>query len=121
MTAGALIKELGDNQMSTRKQPIPRCTAAMTDQGTGFTGAARVESVAPADSLPHTVTTPVAAKIVGRSPDTLKRWRYEGVGPEYIVFRGRVRYDVCVLARFNRENTRMPSVRAAMEADREAF
>ena len=65
------------------------------------------------------VTTEVAARMIGRSPATLKRWRYEGVGPEYIVYRGRVRYDVGVLARFNDENTRMPSVRAAMEADRE--
>lgn len=65
------------------------------------------------------VTTDVAATIVGRSPNTLKRWRYEGVGPEYMFYRGRVRYDVGVLARFNEENTRMPSVRAALEADRE--
>lgn len=67
------------------------------------------------------VATLAAAEIVGRSPDTLKRWRYEGVGPEYIVFRGRVRYDIRVLTRFNEENTRMPSVRAAMEANREDF
>lgn len=65
------------------------------------------------------VDTRQAALHMGRSPATLKRWRYEGVGPEYIVYRGRVRYDVGVLARFNDENTRMPSVRAAMEADRE--
>ena len=71
-----------------------------------------------ADPFPA-VTTDVAATMIGRSPNTLKRWRYEGVGPEYIVYRGRVRYDVGVLARFNDENTRMPSVRAAMEADRE--
>lgn len=73
----------------------------------------------PDDSMK--VATPAAAEILGRSPDTLKRWRYEGVGPEYIVFRGRVRYDVGVLAHFNEENTRMPSVRAAMEADRADF
>ena len=65
------------------------------------------------------VSTRVAAEIIGRSPDTLKRWRYEGVGPEYTVFRGRVRYDVSVLRKFNAENTRMPSVRAAMEGSRE--
>jgi hypothetical protein len=64
------------------------------------------------------VNSEAAAKIVGRSPDTLKRWRYEGIGPKYTSYRGRVRYDRSVLIEFNKENTRMPSVRAAMGADR---
>jgi hypothetical protein len=64
------------------------------------------------------VDTREAAKIIGRSPDTLKRWRYEGVGPEYTNFRNRVRYDTRILAEFNEDHTTMPSVRAAMEADR---
>ena len=34
-----------------------------------------------------------AAEILGRSPATLKRWRYEGIGPEYVEIGGRVRYD----------------------------
>jgi predicted site-specific integrase-resolvase len=64
---------------------------------------------------PELVTTSVAAKILGRSANTLKRWRYEGVGPAYVQFEGRVRYDVNVLLDYIRENTRIPSVRAAME------
>ncbi|HTW81431.1 MAG TPA: hypothetical protein VME23_17935 [Terracidiphilus sp.] len=109
------------DQKSKRKQPIHRCTPTKADQGTGFAHEDHIEAGARAESFPETVTTPVAAKIVGRSADTLKRWRYEGVGPEYIVFRHRVRYDIRVLTRFNEENTRMPSVRAAMEAEREDF
>lgn len=107
--------------MSTRLQPIHRSTAAKSDRGTGCTDEDSIKPGSRAERLPETVTTPVAAKIVGRSADTLKRWRYEGVGPEYIVFRHRVRYDIRVLTRFNEENTRMPSVRAAMEAEREDF
>ena len=78
----------------------------------------RKKIIAQSIEVPTMVSTRVAAGIVGRSADTLKRWRYEGVGPEYTVFRGRVRYDVAVLKNFNAENTRMPSVRAAMGADR---
>jgi hypothetical protein len=29
-------------------------------------------------------------KFLGRSPATLKRWRYEGTGPEYVQIEGRV-------------------------------
>jgi len=70
------------------------------------------------DRIPRMVSTKVAAKIVGRSPATLKRWRYEGRGPQYTATFGRVRYDLDVLLKWNEENTRMPSVRAAMEAER---
>jgi hypothetical protein len=59
-----------------------------------------------------------AARVLGSSPDTLKRWRYEGVGPDYVVIMSRVKYDMAVLRRFVAENTRVPSVRAALEADR---
>jgi hypothetical protein len=79
----------------------------------------RKKIIAKSIEAPTMVSTRVAAGIVGRSEDTLKRWRYEGVGPEYTVYRGRVRYDVAVLKNFNAENTRMPSVRAARETDRE--
>jgi hypothetical protein len=56
--------------------------------------------------------------MLGRSPDTLKRWRYEGTGPEYTVINGRVAYDELVLLEMIRANTRLPSVRAAMEDNR---
>lgn len=56
--------------------------------------------------------------MLGRSANTLKRWRYEGVGPEYVEIAGRVRYDVAVLEEYIRQNTRMPSVRAATETTR---
>ena len=68
--------------------------------------------------LPQLVATARAAEILGRSPATLKRWRCEGTGPEYVEIEGRVRYDVHVLLEFIRENTRVPSVRAAMEETR---
>ena len=63
----------------------------------------------------------VAAEILGRSPATLKRWRYEGIGPDYVAMEGRVSYDVAVLLEYIRQNTRVPSVRAAMEETREAL
>jgi hypothetical protein len=71
------------------------------------------------ESIPELVDSRKAAKILGRSPNTLKRWRYEGVGPDYVVIRGRVQYDVVVLLEFIRKNTRTPSVRAMLEDARE--
>ncbi len=66
-------------------------------------------------NLPQLVNTARAAQILGRSPNTLKRWRYEGVGPDYVEIQARVSYDVAVLAEYIRQNTRTPSVRAALE------
>ena len=71
-----------------------------------------------ASDLPQLVATGRAAEILGRSPATLKRWRYEGIGPAYVEIEGRVRYDIHVLLEFIRKNTRVPSVRAAMEETR---
>ncbi len=39
--------------------------------------------------VPGLVDTREAARILGKSPNTLKRWRYEGVGPDYVNHRGR--------------------------------
>jgi hypothetical protein len=64
------------------------------------------------------VGTREAAAVLGRSPNTIKRWRYEGVGPDYVEIAGRVRYDVAVLEEYIRQNTRTPSVRAALETAR---
>ena len=65
------------------------------------------------------VNTREAARVLGRSPNTLKRWRYEGTGPAFVAIAGRVRYDTAVLAEYIRQNTRTPSVRAATEKTRE--
>ena len=65
--------------------------------------------------IPSLVNTRKAAEILGRSPATLKRWRYEGVGPRYVEMEGRVSYDIAVLIEYINENTRVPSVRAALE------
>lgn len=65
------------------------------------------------DSIPELVTTKEAAKILGRSPATLKRWRYEGSGPNFILMKGRVSYDKQVLLDYIQRNTRVSSVRAA--------
>ena len=70
--------------------------------------------------MPELVNTRKAAEILGRSAATLKRWRYEGTGPNWIELEGRVSYDVNVLLQYNQKNTRVASVRAVMEDTREA-
>jgi predicted site-specific integrase-resolvase len=70
--------------------------------------------------MPQLVNTRNAAEILGRSVATLKRWRAEGVGPNWIELQGRVSYDVNVLLEYIHKNTRVASVRAAMEEAREA-
>jgi hypothetical protein len=70
--------------------------------------------------LPQLVDTHEAARVLGRSAVTLKRWRHEGIGPNWVELEGRVSYDVAVLAEYIRKNTRVASVRAAMENAREA-
>lgn len=74
----------------------------------------------PNPEVPQLVNTRKAAEILGRSAATLKRWRYEGVGPNWIEMEGRVSYDVAVLLEYIERNTRVASVRAAMEESREA-
>lgn len=74
----------------------------------------------PKPDMPLLVNTRKAAEILGRSTATLKRWRYEGVGPNWIEMQGRVSYDVAVLLEYIERNTRVASVRAAMEEIREA-
>jgi hypothetical protein len=81
---------------------------------------ARVKTTAD-HSLPMLVDTHEAAKILGRSTATLKRWRYEGIGPKYVEIEGRISYDIVVLLDYIKLNTRVPSVRAAMEESRGAF
>ena len=71
-------------------------------------------------AMPQLVNTRRAAEILGRSTATLKRWRAEGVGPNWIELQGRVSYDVSVLLEYIQKNTRVASVRAAMEEAREA-
>jgi len=71
-------------------------------------------------AMPQLVNTRKAAEILGRSAATLKRWRAEGVGPNWIELHGRVSYDVNVLLEYIQKNTRVASVRAAMEEAREA-
>jgi predicted site-specific integrase-resolvase len=66
------------------------------------------------------VDTHEAARILGRSAATLKRWRHEGIGPNWIELEGRVSYDLAVLLEYIRKNTRVASVRAALEETREA-
>ncbi|HLQ51991.1 MAG TPA: helix-turn-helix domain-containing protein [Terriglobales bacterium] len=70
--------------------------------------------------IPQLVNTRQAAEILGRSAATLKRWRHEGVGPNWVEMEGRVSYDLDVLLEYIRKNTRVASVRAAMEESREA-
>ena len=78
-----------------------------------------MEKPAQQSTIPRLVSTRDAAEILGRSPATLKRWRLEGTGPNWIELEGRVSYDVGVLRDFIVKNTRVASVRAAMEETRE--
>ena len=71
-------------------------------------------------AMPQLVNARKAAEILGRSAATLKQWRAEGVGPNWIELQGRVSYDVNVLLEYIQKNTRVASVRAAMEEAREA-
>ncbi len=71
-------------------------------------------------AMPQLVNTHTAAEILGRSAATLKRWRAEGIGPNWIELQGRVSYDVNVLLEYIQKNTRVAYVRAAMEETREA-
>ncbi|HET9100790.1 MAG TPA: hypothetical protein VFN62_10390 [Acidobacteriaceae bacterium] len=65
--------------------------------------------------FPELTDTKGAAGLLHRPPSTLKRWRYEGVGPDWIVIEGKVMYDVAVLLEYVRKNTRVGSVGAAGE------
>lgn len=80
----------------------------------------RLQVVKPNTSIPELVNTHKAAEILGRSSATLKRWRCEGIGPNWIEIEGRVSYDVKVLLEYIEKNTRVASVRARMEEAREA-
>jgi len=71
-------------------------------------------------AMPQLVNARKAAEILGRSAATLKQWRAEGVGPNWIELQGRVSYDVNLLLEYIQKNTRVASVRAAMEEAREA-
>lgn len=90
-------------------------------QPNGETKMPRTPALAANLHIPELVNTHRAAEILGRSPATLKRWRYEGAGPNWIEIEGRVSYDVKVLLEYIQENTRIASVRAAMEEIREAL
>jgi hypothetical protein len=79
------------------------------------------EKAAQPSTISHLLSARDAAAILGRSPATLKRWRHEGLGPNWIVLEGRVSYDVCVLRDYIVKNTRVASVRAAMEETRETL
>ncbi len=70
--------------------------------------------------LPNLILPSEAAKVLRRSTATLKRWRYEGVGPDWRKLNGRISYDVEGLADFIRQGKRVPSVRAAKEKTRDA-
>ena len=80
----------------------------------------RLEVVRKRSAIPDLVDTAKAAEILGRSAATLKRWRCEGIGPNWIEIEGRISYDVNVLLEYIQKNTRVASVRAAMEEAREA-
>ena len=81
---------------------------------------ASLEAVRKSLAIPELMGTHRAAEILGRSPATLKRWRHEGIGLDWIELEGRVSYDLKVLLEYIQSHTRVASVRAAMEEAREA-
>ncbi len=66
-------------------------------------------------AIPELVNSRRAAEILGKSVATLKRWRYEGVGPNWVAMEGSIMYDVAVLLDYIKRNTKVASVRAAWE------
>jgi hypothetical protein len=78
-----------------------------------------MEKAAQPSTIPRLVRTRNAAEILGRSPATLKHRRHEGIGPDWVEVEGRVSYDVGALLDYIQRNTRVTSVRAAMEETRE--
>jgi hypothetical protein len=80
-----------------------------------------MEKAAPQSTIPRLVSTRDAAEILGRSAAALKRWRLEGIGPNWVELEGRVSNDVGVLRGYIVKNTRVASVRAAMEETRETL
>jgi hypothetical protein len=64
-------------------------------------------TVAAAPTLPQYLTSADAAKVLSVSPQTLARWRMEGVGPDWIkVSRNVVRYERTALDRYLESRTR---------------
>jgi len=50
-----------------------------------------------------------AAKIIGLSKQTLRNWRYKGLGPEYIKLNSRcIRYDLKSLDRYMTKHRIIP-------------
>ena len=113
--AATLAIIVHDNLISTTGW-IVMTAGALVGSALGLYSARNVQMTA----MPQLVNTHKAAEILGRSAATLKRWRAEGVGPNWIELQGRVSYDVNVLLEFIQKNTRVASVRAAMEETREA-
>jgi hypothetical protein len=51
------------------------------------------------------LTTIEVAEILRKKPDTLAKWRKQGVGPPFILIEGTVRYDKGDLMVWLRDNT----------------
>ena len=67
-------------------------------------------------AIPRLVDTKRAAQILGRSPATLKRWRHQGIGPNFIEIESRVSYDLAVLLEFIRTKIRIPAPQQRMQS-----
>jgi len=65
----------------------------------------------PNHRFPELVDTKAAAQLLVRPPETLKRWRYEGVGPDWIEMEGKVVYEVSALLAYLEQNRRVGSAR----------
>jgi len=61
--------------------------------------------------FPELVDTKAAASLLVRPPETLKRWRYEGVGPDWIEMEGKVMYEISALLAYVEQNRRAGSAR----------
>jgi hypothetical protein len=66
----------------------------------------RSSQLAKQDESPQLLNTREAAQLLARSPATLKRWRYQGIGPEFIAIEGRISYRLSTLLHFLDQHTK---------------
>jgi hypothetical protein len=111
-----MLRDLADNLPKPLRPPEPQLAKPRYAgrRGQGATGDPPAHAIT-REELPQLVDERAAARILRKSANTLKRWRYEGIGPDYVEIEGRISYDLRVLLEYVRQHTRVPSVRAQME------
>lgn len=73
------------------------------------------------ERLGRLLSTAAAADILQVPAGTLRYWRKVGVGPAWLKLEGTIRYDVRDIETYVEQCRHQPSVRAHMEATRNAL